>query len=65
MCKNKEKIIPRLARDFVCSRCRGVMEGMVNSIEKLCDEFQTVNGLCYLEDKLNASSDCQETVTAR
>ena len=27
----------------------------MDAIEKLCDEVETVNGFCYLGDKLNAS----------
>ena len=38
---------------------------MVDSIEKLCDEVETVNGLWYLEDRLNASGGCEAAVTAR
>ena len=34
-------------------------------IEKLCDEVETVNGFCYLGDKLNASGSCEAEVTAR
>ena len=37
---------------FTCSKCKGIMEGMVDSIEKLCDEVETVNGFCYLGDRL-------------
>ena len=29
---------------FVCSKCKGIMEGTMDSIEKLCDEVETVNG---------------------
>ena len=50
---------------FVCSRCKGIMEGMVNSIEKLCDEVDAVNGFCYLGDKLNCSRGCETVVAAR
>ena len=32
---------------------------------KLCDEVQTVNGFCYLGDRLNASGGCEAVVTAR
>ena len=32
---------------------------------KLCDEVQTVNGFCYLGDRLNASGSCEAAVTAR
>ena len=38
---------------------------MVGSIEKLCDEVETVNGFCYLGDRLNASGGCEAAVTAK
>ena len=38
-----------LAMHCVCLKCKGIMEGKVNSIGKLCDEVETVNGFCYLE----------------
>ena len=41
------------------------MEGTVDSIRKLCDEVETVNGFCYLRDRLNATGDCVAVVTAR
>ena len=50
---------------FVCLRCKGIMEAMVNSIEKWCKEVETVNGFCYLRDKLNSSGGCEAAVTAR
>ena len=50
---------------FVCSKCKEIMEGTVDSIEKLCDEVETVNGFCYLGDKLNSSSGCEAAVAAR
>ena len=43
----------------------GIMKGMMDSIEKLCDEVETVNGFCYLGDRLNASGGCKAAVTAR
>ena len=68
---------------FVCSKCKGIMEGTmdlieklctvftsshnfsIESVEKLCDEVETVNGFCYLEDRLNAIGGCEAAVTAR
>ena len=50
---------------FVCSKCKGIIEGTMDSIEKLCDEVETVNGFCYLGDRLNASGGCEAAVTAR
>ena len=31
----------------------------------MCDEMETVNGSCYLSDRLNASGGCEVAVTAR
>ena len=53
-CPKIKRVTARLAMHFVCSKCKGIMEGMV-SIEKLCNEVETVNGFCYLGDRLNAS----------
>ena len=41
------------------------MEGTVDLIKKLCNEVETVNGFCYLGDRLNANGDCEAAVTAR
>ena len=43
---------------FICSKCKELMEETVNSIEKLCDEVETLNGFRYLGDRLNASGGC-------
>ena len=50
---------------FACPKCEGIMEGTMDSIEKLCDEVETVNGFCYLEDRLSFSGGCEAAVTAR
>ena len=50
---------------FVCSKCKGIMEGTVDSVEKLCDEVETMNGLCHSEDRLNSSGGCEAAVTAK
>jgi len=46
---------PLFGKKFVCARCRAFVERAVKPVEKLCDEVETVNGFCYLGDKLNAS----------
>ena len=48
-----------------CSKCKGIVEGTMDSIKKLCDEVETVNAFCYLGDRLNASGGCEVAVTAR
>ena len=35
---------------FVCLKCKGIMD----SIKKLCDEVETMNGFCYLGDRPNS-----------
>ena len=37
----------------------------MDSIEKLCDEVETVNRFCYFGDRLNASDGCEAAVTAK
>ena len=64
-CAKIIRVTARLVMHFVLSRCRELMEEMVDSIEKLCDEVETVNGFCYLGDRLNASGGCEAAVTAR
>ena len=64
-CAKIKRATARLAMHFVCLKCKGIMEGTMNSIEKLCDEVETVNGFCYLGDRLNASGGCEAAVTAR
>ena len=46
-------------------KCKGIIEGTMDSIENLCDQVEAVNGFCYLGDRLNASGGCEAAVTAR
>ena len=62
-CAKIKRVTARLAMDL-CLKCKGIMEGMVDLIEKLCNEVETVNGFCYLRDRLNASGGCEAAVTA-
>ena len=64
MCKIK-RATATLAMPFIYLKCKEIMEGTMDSIEKLCDEVEAVNGFCYLEDTLNASGGCEATVTAK
>ena len=59
-----KRVTARLAMHFVCLKYKGIMEGMMDLIKKLCDKVETVNGFCYLGDRLNASSGCKVAVTA-
>ena len=56
---------PTLAMHFISLKCKGIMEGTMNSIERLCDEAETANRFCYLGDRLNASGGCEAAVTPR
>ena len=64
-CAKIKRATTRLAMHFVCLKCKGIMEGTMDSIKKLCDEVETVNGFSYLGDRLNASGGCEAAVTAR
>ena len=64
-CAKIKRFTARLAARFVRSRCRRIIEGSVDSIEKLCDEVETANGFCYLGDRINSSGSCETAVTAR
>ena len=55
-CAKIKRATARFDIHFVCSRCRETMEGFVDSIKKLCDEVETVNGICYVKDR------CRETM---
>ena len=64
-CGKIKRVAARLAMHFICSKCKGIMEEMVYLIEKLCDKVETVNGFCYLGDRLNASGGCEVALTTR
>ena len=64
-CAQIKTATARLAMHSICSKCKEIMEVMVDSIEKLCDEVETVNGFCYFGDRLNASVGCEAAFTAR
>ena len=64
-CAKIKRVTIRLAMYFVCSKCKGMKKQTMDLIEKLCDEVETVNGFCYLGDRLNASGGCKAAVTAR
>ena len=61
-CVKIKRATARLAMHFVCLKCEGIMERMVDLIEKLCNE---VNEFCYLGDSLNSTGGCEAAVTAR
>ena len=64
-CAKIKRVTARLSMRFVCSKCHGIMEGTMDSIEKLCDEVETVNEFRYMGDRLNASGGCEAAVTVR
>ena len=60
-----KRVTPRLTSDFVCVSCIKMMEEVVEPMESLYDGVGTVNGFCYLGDRLNPSGWCEMAVTAR
>ena len=63
-CTKIKRVTARLAMHFVCSKCKGIMEGTMDSIKKLCNGVKRVNGFCCLRDRLNSSGGCEVAVTA-
>ena len=62
-CAKVGRVAPRLGRDFVCGRCKKQVDGLVEPVEELCEEVETVRGFCYLGDRMNASGGCKAAVT--
>ena len=60
-----KRVTSSLAKHFVCARCKNVMERAEEPVGNLSDRIETVNGFCYLRDRLNASGGCEAAVTAR
>ena len=56
-----KRVTARLTMHFIGSKCKGIMEGTMDSIEKLCDEVETGNRPCYLGNSVG----CEAAVTAR
>ena len=42
-----------------------MMEGTMDLIAKMCKDVETVNGFCYLGDRLNFNGVCEAVVTTR
>ena len=63
-CAKIKRVTARLAMHFICSKSKGIMEGVVEWW-KLCSKVDTVNVLCYFGDTLNSSGGCEVAVTAR
>ena len=64
-CAKVKRVTLRLGRDFVCGRCKKQVDGLVEPVEELCEEVETVKSFCYLGDRVNASGGCKAAVTAR
>ena len=63
-CAKVRKVTSHLARAFVCQSCeKGNCQG--SPTEEMGNGIKTVNGFCYLDDKLNACGGCEAAVTAR
>ena len=46
-------------------RTKQVDDGLVELVEELCEEVESVRGFCYLGDRVNASGVCEVAMTAR
>ena len=47
-CVRVKRVSLRLGRDFVCGRWKKQADGVMDSVEELCEEVETVRGFCYL-----------------
>ena len=63
--QKKKRATPKLGKDFVCGRCEKRDEGLVEQVEELCEQVQTVKSFCYLGDRVGADGGCEAAVTAR
>ena len=64
-CAKLKRMTLRLGRDFARGRCKKQVDGLVELVEELCEEVETVRGFCYLGDRVNASGGCKAAMTAR
>ena len=64
MCESKEGE-PEVGRDFVSGRCKIQADRLMDSVEELDEEGETVRGFCYLGDRVNAAGGYEAAVTAR
>ena len=64
-CTKMKNVTSGSARNFVCRRCTDVGDGTEEPVEVLCNEVETVNGFCYLGDRLNARGGCETAVISR
>ena len=64
-CAKVKRMTPTLGRDFVCGRCKKQVDGLMELVEELCEEVETVRGFFYLGNRVNESSGCEAAVTAR
>ena len=43
----------------MCGRCKKQANGLVEPVEVLCEEVETVRGFCNLWDRVNANASCE------
>ena len=64
-CAKVKRVTLELGRDFVGGGCKKQVDRLVEPMEELYVEVETVRGFCYLGDRVNASGGCKAAVTAR
>ena len=58
-CTKVKRVNSRLGGEFVCGRCKKQADGIVEPVEELREEVETVRHFCYLGDKVNVSGGCK------
>ena len=60
-----KRVNPKLAKGFVCKKCKKSSEERVKPIKTMCKQLKTVNEFWYLRDRLNANGGYETAVMAR
>ena len=64
-CSKLKKVTPRCSK-IVCGKCDKATNGVRQvQHEVMCDKVEIVKQFCYLGNRLNASGECEATVTTR
>ena len=56
---------PKIGKRFCVWKMQAVHDGLVEPVEVMCEEVETMRGFCCLKDSVNASGGCEAAVTAR
>ena len=64
-CAKILKVSAKLAKDFICLKCKSSTDFSAQPVESLCDGIEKVHAFLYIGSKVDSIGDCEATVTAR